>query len=157
MSKQTARAIIFNQDGKLLMIERRKDGDHYFVLPGGHVDKGETPQQAAIREVAEETGLTVMVNKLLYTSNDDTFRNDQRIFLCDYQGGEPSLQADSIEYQVQQSGEPQVWEPAWFTFDELRDKHVYPRGLLRYIEEDRAINYHHNPYKILERPSIIEQ
>ncbi|SRR6266496_1833046 len=157
MGKQTARAIIFNNEGKLLMIERHKDGEHYFVLPGGHVDRGETPEQAVVRETAEETGLRVTVNKLLYTSNDDRFHNDQRIFLCDYQGGEPALQTDSIEYRLQQSGEPQTWQPAWFALEELIGKTVYPQGLLRYVQEDRAINYHHNPYKILERPGIIEQ
>jgi ADP-ribose pyrophosphatase len=41
----------------LLMIER---GDGYgWAVPGGHVEPGETGLQAAIRELAEETGLTV--------------------------------------------------------------------------------------------------
>ena len=151
MGKQTARAIIFNDDGKLLMIERHKDGGHYFVLPGGHVDEGESPEQAAVREVQEETGLSVTVSKLLYTSSDDKYQNDQRIYLCNYLGGEPELQSDSIEARLQSSGEPQEWKPAWFDFDDVREQIVYPVGLLRYLEEDRAINYHHNPYKIIER------
>lgn len=151
MGKQTARAIIFNDDGKLLMIERHKDGEHYFVLPGGHVDEGETPERAVVREVFEETGLAVTVNKLLYTSSDDKYQNDQRIYLCDYHGGEPELQPDSIESRLQNSGEPEEWKPGWFDFDDVRDQTVYPVGLLRYLEEDRAISYHHNPYKIIER------
>lgn len=133
------------------MIERHKDGEHYFVLPGGHADPGETPERTVVREVQEETGLQVTVNKLLYTSSDDMHHNDQRIYLCDYQGGEPALQPDSVEARLQDSGEPQEWKPAWFDFDELREKVVYPVGLLRYLEEDRALNYHHNPYKIIER------
>jgi 8-oxo-dGTP pyrophosphatase MutT (NUDIX family) len=41
----------------LLMIER---GDGYgWAVPGGHVEPGETGLEAAIRELAEETGLTV--------------------------------------------------------------------------------------------------
>jgi 8-oxo-dGTP diphosphatase len=151
MGKQTARAIIFNGEGKLLMIERHKDGEHYFVLPGGHVDEGETSERAVAREVWEETGLGVTVSKLLYTSSDDKYQNEQRIYLCDYHGGAPELQPDSIEAQVQRSGEPQEWKPAWFSFDDLREQTVYPVGLLRYLEEDRAISYHHNPYKIIER------
>lgn len=40
-----------------LMVER-SDG-HGWALPGGHVDLGEAPADAAVRELAEETGLTV--------------------------------------------------------------------------------------------------
>ncbi len=151
MTKQTARAIIFNDDGKLLMIERHKNGEHYFVLPGGHVEEGESPQRAAVREVAEETSLSVVVEKLLYSSMVDEFGNNQQIFLCNYLGGEPRLSPDSIEAKLMAQGEPQEWSPAWFSFDELRGKTVYPAGLLKYLEEDKANGYHHNPYKIIER------
>ena len=151
MGQPTARAVIFNGDEKLLMIERHRDGEHYFVLPGGHVNAGETPELAAVREVREETGLEVSIDKLLYTSSDDKFGNNQRIYLCTYRGGEPALQPDSIEAYLQASGELQEWKPAWFTLEELKEKIVYPVGLLRYLQEDRALNYHHNPYKIVER------
>ena len=151
MRQLTARAIIFNDAGKLLMIERHKDGEHYFVLPGGHVESGEVPERAATREVMEETGLTVTINKLLYTSTDDAYGNDQRIFLCNYLGGEPVLQPNSDEARAMQRGEVQEWKPGWFGFDELRGQTVYPIGLLRYLEEDRMVSYHHNPYKIIER------
>lgn len=150
MSKQTARAIIFNDAGQLLMIERYKDGEHYFALPGGHVDPGETPAEAVIREVLEETGMMVTVEMLLYTSVD-AFQNDQSLFLCNYLGGEPVLQADSVEAQAQNSGAPQQWIPGWFTFEQLEGKLVYPIGLIKYLEEDKRAGYHHNPYKILER------
>jgi 8-oxo-dGTP diphosphatase len=38
------------------LIERFKEGRHYFVAPGGGIEPGETPAQAAIREAREETG-----------------------------------------------------------------------------------------------------
>jgi 8-oxo-dGTP pyrophosphatase MutT (NUDIX family) len=46
------------EDGKLLLVSR-KDDPNSFGLPGGKVDPGETPLQAAIREVSEETDIQV--------------------------------------------------------------------------------------------------
>jgi len=45
-------------DGKILGVSRRDDHTS-FGLPGGKVDKNETPIQALIREVKEETGVTI--------------------------------------------------------------------------------------------------
>lgn len=45
--------------GAVALIERRKDGEHYFVAPGGGIEPGETPESAAVREAAEELGLAV--------------------------------------------------------------------------------------------------
>jgi 8-oxo-dGTP diphosphatase len=45
----------------VLLIQRGHDSDAYpgrWALPGGYLDPGETPEQAARRELAEETGLT---------------------------------------------------------------------------------------------------
>jgi len=47
---------IFNEEGKILVIFRRG----YWDLPKGKVDKGETPEQTALREVNEETGLKML-------------------------------------------------------------------------------------------------
>lgn len=44
---------VFNADGKVLLIHRRGSWD----LPKGKMDPGETPEQTAVREVQEETGL----------------------------------------------------------------------------------------------------
>ncbi|MBI1227919.1 MAG: NUDIX domain-containing protein [Bacteroidetes bacterium] len=44
---------VFNQENKVLMIHRRGSWD----LPKGKMDPGETPEQTAVREVQEETGL----------------------------------------------------------------------------------------------------
>jgi 8-oxo-dGTP pyrophosphatase MutT (NUDIX family) len=52
-----AEAAVFDQDGRLLLIRRADDG--LWALPGGMINSGETPAQAAVREALEETGLTV--------------------------------------------------------------------------------------------------
>ena len=55
-SIEAAGGIIISEKGELLMIFRRGKWD----LPKGKIDQGETPPQAAIREVKEETGLSMV-------------------------------------------------------------------------------------------------
>lgn len=50
---RAAGGLVENSNGEVLMIRRKGWPD----LPKGHIDEGESPEQAAIREVQEETGL----------------------------------------------------------------------------------------------------
>ncbi len=50
---EAAGGLVYNEKGEILMIYRRGHWD----LPKGKIDEGEGPQQAAVREVKEETGL----------------------------------------------------------------------------------------------------
>lgn len=48
------------RNGRVLMLQQAERGERAeFMLPGGHVESGELPQQALEREILEETGLTV--------------------------------------------------------------------------------------------------
>lgn len=53
--------IIIEDDDKLLFLRRSNTGyqDGKLSLPAGHIEKGETPYEAAIREAHEEIGITV--------------------------------------------------------------------------------------------------
>lgn len=58
-------AIVFDPDGRLLLVQRgHEPSAGLWSLPGGRVEPGETDEQAVIREVAEETGLTVRPGRL---------------------------------------------------------------------------------------------
>ncbi len=54
----TATAYII-KEGKVLLLEHKKPTK--WLPPGGHVEKNETPHEAALREVLEETGLVVEI------------------------------------------------------------------------------------------------
>ena len=54
----TASALIID-NGKVLLLHHKKLG--VWLYPGGHIEKNETPDQAVIREVKEETGLDVEI------------------------------------------------------------------------------------------------
>jgi ADP-ribose pyrophosphatase YjhB (NUDIX family) len=54
--------------GRLLLVRRIDSG--CWELPGGKVDVGESAEQAAVRETAEETGLTVLLTGLVGVFTD---------------------------------------------------------------------------------------
>lgn len=58
-------AVVIRNGGKILMVERR-DGNG-LGLPGGHIKQGEKAEDAARREVQEETGLNLEITGLLGT------------------------------------------------------------------------------------------
>ena len=58
-----ANVAIFNDAGQVLLT-RRQDND-LWCLPGGHTDLGERIDQTAIREVQEETGLRIKLERLV--------------------------------------------------------------------------------------------
>ena len=75
-----------------MLLQKRADSNKW-GFPGGAVELGETPQMAAIREVKEETGLDVEVDKLIgiytelkYFTLDDTpelFCKQHEELMCD--------------------------------------------------------------------------
>ena len=54
----TVGALIFNPEGKIFLMKSHKWFGKY-VIPGGHIELGETAADAVKREVKEETGLDV--------------------------------------------------------------------------------------------------
>ena len=53
---QAAGGVVIDPNSRVLMIERTVDGVHEIRLPKGHIEPGERPEDAACREVCEETG-----------------------------------------------------------------------------------------------------
>jgi len=58
-------AAVVEHDGKYLLVEERAMGQRVFGQPGGHINTGETPEQAVERETLEETGCTVHCEGLI--------------------------------------------------------------------------------------------
>lgn len=82
-------AAIF-QNGKILAVSRRNNPND-LGLVGGKVDLGETPEQALIREVKEETGLTVEKFDLVFTRFEGSDNNLVcATYLVSKWSGEPS-------------------------------------------------------------------
>ncbi|MBW1858784.1 MAG: NUDIX hydrolase [Deltaproteobacteria bacterium] len=60
-------AIVIRDDRVLLVKRSKPPGEGLWAIPGGRVELGETLQQAAEREIMEETGLTIQAKNPVYT------------------------------------------------------------------------------------------
>jgi 8-oxo-dGTP pyrophosphatase MutT (NUDIX family) len=96
--KAGAFAVIFDEHDRVLLCHRR-DIDAW-NLPGGAVEEGETPWEAAVREVREEVGIEAEIIRLtgLYwkPGSDELVLN----FECRVIGGTPTTsdEADAVGY-----------------------------------------------------------
>ena len=90
-------AVILDELDRILLCHRR-DMDKW-NLPGGGVESGEIPTEAVIREVREETGLEVVIEKLtgIYGKN----YKDELVFtfICRIIGGELTTTSECSENQ----------------------------------------------------------
>lgn len=76
--------MVVGKDNKILLVRHKKGNQRYWVLPGGRLEYGETFEECAVRELKEETGLDVEVERFLFLSEaiaPDRSRHIVNIFI----------------------------------------------------------------------------
>jgi 8-oxo-dGTP diphosphatase len=99
--------VVIREDGRILVIERRDDGR--WEPPGGVLELGETLEEGVRREVGEETGVEVVVERLTGVYKNMSRRVVALVFRCQPVGG-----------AVTETDEAQ--RVHWFTMDEVRQR-----------------------------------
>ncbi len=112
--RHTARGIVIH-GGSILLMERWRPKLHYFSIPGGGIETGETAEETVAREIAEETGVSVRVVRQVLEMRDGDIRH--QIFLCEYSSGEPALPLDSPEALTTATGNR--FKPGWVAIAKL--------------------------------------
>lgn len=100
-------AVIFDETGEKILLTKRADNGQW-CLPSGGMEAGESASEACIREVWEETGLNVMIRRLvgIYTTphevieytNGNKFQLVALCFEATVSGGELGLSDETTEY-----------------------------------------------------------
>lgn len=113
---------IIAHDGAVLMIRRRqKEGELLWAFPGGGVEPGETPEQAAVREVGEEVGMTVAAERVLGERVHPKTQRAMVYTACTVVDGQPVVLDDE-----------EIAEVAWVKHDQIPN-HV-PYGLFEPVQ-----------------------
>jgi 8-oxo-dGTP diphosphatase len=130
-------AIVLLKDDKIALIERHRAGLHYFTFPGGHVEPGETPEQAAVRETKEELGLDVSIKQLL--AEIWWHEKPQYYYLGEaYDGEFGSGTGEEMHHPLPERG---TYQPIWIPVKDLLDLPVLPRVLAEMIVKARSTGW----------------
>ena len=118
----TAVHVLCEREGEVLLMRRAGTGffDGLYSLPGGHVEAGEAVCAAAVRELREETGLSIAMAELAWLGVVHRRSDTNRIDFF--------VRAESW------AGEPRICEPEkcdrleWHALDKL------PAPMVSYVE-----------------------
>jgi dTMP kinase len=124
-----ATCIVFrkNKDEVEVLLERRgtPPHQHKWCIPGGHIEKNEKPVEAAVRELKEESHLTLNPNNLIYIGHHDyELKRDKfnYMFATEYKGNE-TIQADSDAEHMEWVNVKDLPVMVWNNFNYVQKAH----------------------------------
>lgn len=115
MATRKAGAIIFHPDNSRILLVYRSSHDDW-SFPKGHIEPGETPEEAMVREVQEETGLEV--TDIISTLPDHEYLNGSGTQCVTYMY---HVQVAETELVTEHEGDRLEWIPV----DEVEDQLTY--------------------------------
>lgn len=122
-----AGVIIYNPFlDKILLIHRWKDGQEYFVIPGGTIEPGEKPLEAALREMKEEIDLTFSADQLRTAFSLNNQGKEEYYFyaeLCTVET--PLIQGE----EAQRSSPQNIYQPEWVSLQDIYSHNLRPESL----------------------------
>ncbi|MDO8504026.1 MAG: NUDIX domain-containing protein [bacterium] len=125
------KAVIYNDEGKYLVLKKADKEDinpNTFDIPGGRMSFGEKPEEALVREVKEETGLTVKPLKVfeVWTFTKGDFQLVGINYLCELIQGEIKL---SEEHD----------RALWMSYAQVMDSKDFPGWLIETVRKANGI------------------
>ena len=93
-------AVVFDGDGRILLGRRTYIKNRPWGLLAGNLEYGEDPESAIVRELREETGFEIEVQKLLKAVSAKEDRHISLIYLCKIMSGkfQPSPEISAVQF-----------------------------------------------------------
>ncbi|MGG0668367.1 NUDIX hydrolase [Sporosarcina koreensis] len=117
------------EDDKVAVIKRCREGEEYYVFPGGGIEDGETPEHATIREAFEELGVQIEVIECLGIVE---FNGEQHYFIAKIVGGEFGTGQGEEYDEIRSHG---LYEPIWIQIAALDSLDVRPMRIAKKLME----------------------
>jgi 8-oxo-dGTP diphosphatase len=123
-------AAIVIHGNEIALIKRRREGRLYYVFPGGQLEEKESPEEAVVREVEEELGLKVNVDRLMvkFLHHDKM----QYYFLTRITGGKFGT-GIGPEMQGLYPPERGTYHPVWMPVANILKENVVPREVAEIV------------------------
>jgi 8-oxo-dGTP diphosphatase len=126
-----ARAIIV-RDNCIALIKRQRDGQIYYVIPGGGMEAGETPEQTAIRESREELGLHIEIDRPL--AEIRFHGRKQYYFLAKVIGGKFGT-GEGPEMLGKYPAERGTYTPVWIPLRSIAHANLFPPPIAEIVSQ----------------------
>jgi 8-oxo-dGTP diphosphatase len=117
-----ARVIVYSNN-KILLV-RNKDADFWYIPGGGWEYEKENLIEGGIREVKEETGLDVGIDKFLYLR--EYHESEESVMLETYWLSSLKNEVDLNKDHIDADSNGKVEEAKWFTKEELKNTKFFP-------------------------------
>lgn len=127
-------SVLIIKANKVLLIQRfKKHCRPYFVVPGGTIEKNESPAQAALREVKEETNLKVSLDTkfIHFKPNQGDNNREDFCFIAQKFNGHPKIVGEEKRFNRPEN----AYALKWVDIKKIKNLLLFPAHLKKYLLE----------------------